>query len=208
MNTQMNPEFFADPLSNLPSRATLLLVVLLSMLVVPAVAVAQGADLDEAAAVERAKALEEAADEDEEEEAWGGAKLQERKRARKNNVDDPDVALLKEVQKKRRALERAINKVTNDAEGFPKLETRAERLTAKLLRASDAYFDKHSPLVEKYEVAATSGTLAGRKKTRNQLIKVRKKFLADIAKFQKRADKLRVDVDKMAARVAADALEE
>ncbi len=127
--------------------------------------------------------------------------LEERKAPQKKMLDDPDAGLLEEVNTKRGEMEKTINGLAEASTRFAKIEKGSGKLTAQMLKAHDAYLEKHNKALQAYRDAKSAGDEAKQKKAAKAVVELRKKYLKAINKIQKGADKLATVAAKLQAKI-------
>ncbi len=154
-------------------------------------------------------------------EAGGGAfaedGLVEKKAAEQPVVDDPDGALLKKTDELRSKVEGTLNKLQESvqkmreieveltkgaAKKFEGFDKRLERVTADMLKATDAYMEKHAADLDAYRAALGQGMNDAKDKAGKAVIKHRDTFIKALEKVEKAAETLAKDADAFTAKYA------
>lgn len=133
--------------------------------------------------------------------------LKEKEKAPEPVLDDPDAALLKQVDEARRALEQRINTLQKTASTFEKIEKGLGSITDKMLKAVDGYVEAHATALSAYREAVAAGDEGKKKKLAADIGKRRKDFLKALAGLEKAADKLEKEAEKLGALVKAEEAE-
>ena len=116
-------------------------------------------------------------------------------------LDDPDAKLLEEVNQKKAAFEDTLNKLATASNAFAEIDKAVNALSTAGLKAMDAYFETHRIELDAYRKAITEEDAKGKKAHGEAVVKVRKKYLGEIAEVQKGADKLKEKADKLQAKI-------
>ena len=127
--------------------------------------------------------------------------LKAREKAPAPVLDDPDPKLLEEVEARRAAFEGTLNKLATASNQFAEIDKVVNGLTSQGLKAMDAYMETHRQALEGYRAAVAEDHAANKKKFGEEVLKIRKKYLGEIAKVQKGADKLKEKADKLQAKI-------
>lgn len=170
------------------ARLSLMLSVAL-MCLIPAVASAQGADLEAEAALLEGDPL--------------GAELEEKQKEDKVELADPDEKLHQQVETAREAIGKTFNALQTGEVRYVKVDEALGEIISKWLPVQDDYIVKHRELMVAYRDAASKAP-AEQRKLAKQIVKMRKDFLKKIQKTRKKLDK----VEKLHAKLAAKAAKE
>lgn len=116
-------------------------------------------------------------------------------------LDDPDAKLLEEVNLKKATFEETLNKLATASNAFAEIDKAVNALTSQGLKAMDDYFETHRTELDAYRKAISEEDAKGKKAHGEAVVKVRKKYLTEIGKVQKGADKLKEKADKLQAKI-------
>ncbi len=134
-----------------------------------------------------------------------GALLEEQKPAEQITVNDPDEALLQQVEQARTAFENRLNTIPASAGRFIKSDEAFVQMSPGLYKTLDAFNGGHSAAMEKYrEAVLNKDDAATIKLYASNVITERKMFLKRVTEQNRLLDKLEEQIRKLEKQAAAE----
>ncbi|MEZ4433324.1 MAG: hypothetical protein R3F65_13025 [bacterium] len=121
---------------------------------------------------------------------------------------DPDEKMLARVNAKRSAVEQKINTIQQKVSKFPDLDEGLNELNMGMLKGIEGYVEQHRAAVQAYREAFGKGDVAAQKKHAKEVEKLRKGFVDQLEKLEKKADKLVEQATKLEEKLAKQQAEE
>ena len=131
----------------------------------------------------------------------------ETKKPKPKSDKDPDIKLLKKVDKERAAMEKRLNVLQTKSQKFADIQDGINEISQQFLAATDEYFTSHGDALDAYQTAESAGDKKVIKMTAKRVIKIRKTLLKAMKKLDKgfkKLEKLEKKLSKLAAKEDAE----